>query len=106
MIPNNQILMNQLRASNPIQPLQSPTPSLSNEKSESDFLNLMNSSIASLEQAHLKSDQAIEGLVTGEANNLHEVMIQTSEAQISLELAVQMRNRCLEAMNEIKNMQF
>ncbi len=29
-------------------------------------------------------------------------MIQTTEAQLALELAVQLRNRSLEAMNEIK----
>lgn len=80
--------------------------SLTNVSNRNDFFDKLSSSLASLEDSQMISDQAIEGLVTGEADNLHQVMIKTSEAQISLELAVQLRNKCLEAMNEIKGMQF
>lgn len=106
---NNQLLMNRLNATNTIQPsntVSTPMKSLSGVTNGSDFFDALKSSIVSLEEGQLLSDQAIEGLVTGEAENMHQVMIQTSEAQISLELAVQLRNKCLEAMNEIKNMQF
>lgn len=80
--------------------------SLTNVANKNDFFDTLSSSLASLEDSHMISNQAIEGLVTGEGDNLHQVMIKTSEAQISLELAVQLRNKCLEAMNEIKGMQF
>lgn len=80
-------------------------PSLQTEKSES-FSNILTNSFNELEDKQLASDYAIQGLITGEADDLHNVMIQTTEAQLALELAVQLRNRSLEAMNEIKNMQF
>lgn|SRR5699024_4768085 len=80
-------------------------PSLQTEKSES-FSNVLTNSLNELEDKQIASDYAIQGLVTGEADDLHNVMIQTTEAQLALELAVQLRNRSLEAMNEIKNMQF
>lgn len=70
------------------------------------FSELLNNSINNLEQTQFASDQAIEDLISGKAENLHNVMIETTEAQIALELAVQLRNKSLEAMNEIKNMQF
>lgn len=105
----NQLLMNRLQATRAIQPtntMNTATKSLSGISNESDFFDTLKSSIVSLEEGQLLSDRAVQGLVTGEADNMHQVMIQTSEAQISLELAVQLRNKCLEAMNEIKNMQF
>jgi len=81
------------------------TSSLQKDNSES-FSNILNNSLNNLEEKQLASDYAIQGLITGEADDLHNVMIQTTEAQLALELAVQLRNRSLEAMNEIKNMQF
>lgn len=80
-------------------------PSLQTEKSES-FSDILNYSLNKLEDQQLASDHAVQGLITGEADDLHNVMIQTTEAQLALELAVQLRNRSIEAMNEIKNMQF
>lgn len=81
------------------------TESLPKDNSNT-FSNILNKSLTNLEEKQLASDYSIQGLVTGEVDNLHDVMIQTTEAQIALELAVQLRNRSLEAMNEIKNMQF
>lgn len=106
---HNQLLMNRLKASSAMQPIQSKPSSiqsLSNASNKNDFVSSLQSSIAALEESQVRSDQSIQGLITGEAENLHQVMIETSEAQISLELAVQLRNKCIEAMNEIKNMQF
>lgn len=106
---HNQLLMNQLQKPTAIQPvntLNSPSKSLSGVSSGSDFFDVLKSSVVSLEERQILSDRKIEGLISGETANMHQVMIQTSEAQLSLELAVQLRNKCLEAMNEIKNMQF
>lgn len=78
----------------------------SQDENSLSFSNILNNSITSLEDKQLASDHAMQGLVSGEADSLHTVMIKTTEAQIALEMAVQLRNRSLEAMNEIKNMQF
>lgn len=70
------------------------------------FSNVFNQAIAGLEQQQAASNQAIQSVIDGTADDLHTVMIQTTEAQLSLEMAVQLRNRALEAYNEIQNMQF
>lgn len=102
-------LLQQLYPTNSTQALNKTseltTTSLPNDHSNS-FSSILSQSLTNLENKQLASDHAIQGLVTGEADNLHNVMIQTSEAQIALEMAVQLRNKSLEAMNEIKNMQF
>ena len=70
------------------------------------FTNLLKDSLMTLEGKQAESAQAVQSLIDGTADDLHTVMIKTTEAQLSLEVAVQMRNRFLEAYNEIKNMQF
>lgn len=70
------------------------------------FDGLFNAAVQQFNQSQLHADQAVQSLVMGEDVALHDVMIQTTEAQLSLELAVQVRNKCLEAYNDLKNMQF
>ena len=55
--------------------------------------------------AQINADKAVEKLNTGEAKNLHEVMISMEEADISMRLLVQMRNKVVEAYQEIMRMQ-
>ncbi|BCA79105.1 flagellar hook-basal body complex protein FliE [Desulfuromonas sp. AOP6] len=56
-------------------------------------------------QSQLNADKAVERLHTGEAQSLHEVMISLEEADISMRLMVQMRNKVVEAYQEIMRMQ-
>lgn len=70
------------------------------------FSNIFTDALQTLESKQADSTQAVEALVDGSADDLHTVMMKTTEAQLSLEVAVQLRNRGLEAYNEIKNMQF
>ncbi len=69
------------------------------------FSKMLSSTIAQVSQADIQGNQAIEKLNTGEAKNLHEVMIAVEEADISIRMLVQMRNKALEVYNEIMRMQ-
>lgn len=70
------------------------------------FENVLSQTMESLNGQQVASNEAITGLITGDVDNLHNVMIQTTEAQLSLELAIQVRNKAIEAYNDVKNMQF
>ncbi|MCA9766038.1 MAG: flagellar hook-basal body complex protein FliE [Carnobacterium sp.] len=70
------------------------------------FSGMVEQAMSNLNDKQLASDQAVESLAVGDADNLHTVMIRTSEAQLTLDLALQLRNKGLEAYNEVKNMQF
>ena len=70
------------------------------------FDNLLSGSMEKLNHQQVASNEAITGLITGDVDNLHNVMIQATEAQLSLELAIQVRNKASEAYNDVKNMQF
>lgn len=70
-----------------------------------DFARIIKDSIASVNARQVEADKAATGLATGEHNNIHEVMIKMEEAEISLRLMVQMRNKVVEAYQEIMRMQ-
>lgn len=72
----------------------------------SSFSGMLENAMSSLNEQQVSANQGVQDLISGNTDNLHNVMIQTSEAQLSLELALQLRNKGLEAYNEIKNMQF
>jgi len=52
----------------------------------------------------MQSDQAIQQLSTGENRNLHETMIAVEKASISFQFMSQIRNKALEAYQEVMRM--
>ena len=69
------------------------------------FADALKDSIGQVNQAQLSADRAAEQIATGETKNLHEAMIKLEEADISLRLMVQVRNKAVEAYQEIMRMQ-
>lgn len=69
------------------------------------FMDTLNSMISSVNDSQVNGDQAIEKLQSGEAKHLHEVMLAVEEADISLRMLVQMRNKAVTAYEEIMRMQ-
>ena len=52
-----------------------------------------------------QSDKAVQNLASGENKNLHEVMISMEKASISFQFMSQVRNKAVEAYQEIMRMQ-
>ncbi len=75
-------------------------------KDSNGFGNLLGDAFNQLSSQQIGADQSMQAMIMGDDIEMHDVMIQTTEAQLSLELAVQVRNKCIEAFNEMKNMQF
>lgn len=73
--------------------------------SKQGFGDILKSTVEQVNASQLSGDKAIENLQTGEAKHLHEVMIAVEEADVSLRLLVQMRNKALTAYEEIMRMQ-
>jgi flagellar hook-basal body complex protein FliE len=70
-----------------------------------DFGTWLASAVGDVNQQLARADQSLQQLATGEAQNLHQVMIALEEARIGVQLVVQVRNRLLEAYQEILRMQ-
>ena len=75
------------------------------DKAQSSFLDMMKSMIGQVNDSQTASDQSIVKSQTGESAHLHEVMLATEEADVSLRMLVQMRNKALSAYEEIMRLQ-
>jgi flagellar hook-basal body complex protein FliE len=71
----------------------------------SSFSDTLKTMLDQVNDMQLKGDQATRNLQSGDAQHLHEVMIAVEEADISLRMFVQMRNKALTAYEEIMRMQ-
>lgn len=78
---------------------------ISEEIPGGSFENMISSEIEKLNNQQIKADELTKGFISGEIEDIHTVLIATEEARLSLELAVQVRNKCVEAYKEINNMQ-
>jgi flagellar hook-basal body complex protein FliE len=82
-----------------------PTDPSSVSTAKNSFADVIKSTIEQVNQAQNNGEQAIEQLNTGKAESMHEVMIAVEEADISLKMLVQMRNKALQAYEEVMRMQ-
>jgi flagellar hook-basal body complex protein FliE len=58
-----------------------------------------------LNQQMIGNDQAVQSLALGDTGELHQVMMNMEKARLSFELALQVRNKALEAYQELMRMQ-
>lgn len=84
--------------------LPSPTAPQKAIKQGGDFADQLKEAINSTNEAQVKADQAVEQLHSGQGANLHEVMISLEKADISMRLFVQLRNKAVDAYQEIMRM--
>jgi flagellar hook-basal body complex protein FliE len=56
-------------------------------------------------QLQNEADRSIEQLVAGESKNLHETMIAMEKANISFRLMMEVRNKIIEAYQDVMRMQ-
>ena len=71
---------------------------------EKSFGDMMNESINELNRISNKAGQLSDQLAAGENVELHDVMIAAQEADVAMRLAVQLRNKALDAYREMIRM--
>ena len=72
---------------------------------ESGFAKLLMSSIDKVNNAQQVAGQGVEQVMLGQETNLHQVMIAQEEASLTFELLMEVRNRLLEAYQQVMQMQ-
>lgn len=79
-----------------------PTPG---EVGKPGFGNALEDAINKVDDAQKAADGQITAFVSGEQENLHEVMIAMNEAKLSFQLMTEVRNKMLETYQELMRMQ-
>ena len=70
-----------------------------------NFGEWMAGKVLAADHATRGAEGAVRDLALGRAENLHNVMLELEKARLSVEVVVQVRNRLLEAYQEIMRMQ-
>jgi len=92
---------------NQLTPIKLNSTSTSKERSDDtiSFSSFLNESLNKVVELEKESQDYTMKLVTGEIDNLSDVMIAAEKADIALQLTMQIRNKVLDAYREIMRMQ-
>ncbi|MEW8992958.1 flagellar hook-basal body complex protein FliE [Clostridium sp.] len=100
-IPNATIFQNELQQIYGVKEKDTEENSSSNG---TGFAAIMKDELQKVNDLQVEADNNIKGYIAGE-KSIHEVMLATEEASMSLELAIQIRNKLVDAYKEFNNMQ-
>jgi flagellar hook-basal body complex protein FliE len=92
--------------------LQSRTPvtagptAAESVSSSNVFGDMMHAAQEQIRATDTKAQQAVTGLLSGQGVDVHEAMIATQQADLTFELALQVRNKAVAAYQQMMQMQF
>lgn len=84
---------------------QSPARTEGAKGEDGSFGELVTKALETLNRIQQEADSAAASMAAGEPVDIHDVMIALQKADLSFQLALQVRNRVVEAYQEIMRMQ-
>jgi flagellar hook-basal body complex protein FliE len=75
------------------------------EKNGTGFGDILKDAISTANELQKQSDQEIQKLMTGESQDLHTTVIAMQKADLSFQMMMQVRNKIVQAYQEIMRMQ-
>ena len=90
----------------PVVPQLTPSVAVKEQANNKlDFSKQLTEALNNINEMQVKADDMATKLVLGEIDDLHQVTVAMEQAKLSLQLAVQVRNKVVEAYQEIARMQ-
>ena len=72
---------------------------------QKSFSDLLGQAINKVNTSEASADDAVNQMLTGKADNVHDVMIAMEKSEITLKLAVEVRDKVVNAYQEVMRMQ-
>jgi flagellar hook-basal body complex protein FliE len=90
----------------PIQPINQPVQAnaVTSAEAQQSFSTALKDAISNVNAQQLQSDSLTNKLINGGDVDLHEVMIASQKASITLNATMEIRNKAVEAYQEIMRM--
>jgi flagellar hook-basal body complex protein FliE len=70
------------------------------------FSDLLTDAVGQVDQLESQARSAVTGLMTGSGVDVHQAMIATQKASMAFELALAVRNKAVQAYQQVIGMQF
>ena len=74
------------------------------DESTKSFQSMLNDAISEVNNEQVDGYKAMEGIASGKVTNLQEAVQKIEEAELSLKLALEVKNKALNAYKEIMKM--
>lgn len=74
-----------------------------NNSTETSFTSLLQKMVGEVQESQAAVEEGQLLIATGQSDDLHSVMIDAAKAELSLSMLLQIRNKALDAYNEIMN---
>ena len=84
--------------------LQAPVNSSGNQQPGKSFIDVLSHGIQEVNELQRDADKKSVDIVTGKSGDLHEAMLASTQAELSFNLMVQIRNKVLEAYQDVMRM--
>ncbi len=84
---------------------QSSETSKRKEEPKKSFADVLKESLAEVNRMQMDAEEALKALATGKEQDIQKVMVTLQKADVSLKLLMEVRNKALEAYQEIMRMQ-
>uniref|UniRef100_UPI004048DD42 flagellar hook-basal body complex protein FliE n=1 Tax=Aliarcobacter sp. TaxID=2321116 RepID=UPI004048DD42 len=97
--------MNISSIANSISPLNSNNNKIVDPSDNKSFQNMLNDAISDVNNQQVEGYKAMEGLATGKVTNLQEAVQKIEEAELSMKLALEVKNKAINAYKEVMRMQ-
>lgn len=75
------------------------------QSGDKSFQNMLNDAITEVNNEQVKGYDSMQGIATGKVTNLQEAVQKIEEADLSMKLALEVKNKALNAYKEIMRMQ-
>ncbi len=79
-------------------------PGLGTQGASKPFESFLAEQIQQVNQVQQEADTAVAAVTTGRSQNLHEMMIALDKADVSFRMLTKVRNKCVEAYQEVMRM--
>ena len=86
-------------------PFQSGGGTPPNATGKTEFQDLMEKGIKEVNTGAREAEKASMDLASGRSSNIHETMLAVTKAELGFNMMVQMRNKVIEAYQEVMRMQ-
>ncbi len=73
---------------------------------QSDFAQVLKDGMRQIEQLHGDAQQKSQELLTGDGQDVHSALIAIQKAELSFQLMMQVRNKIVQAYQEVAKMNF
>ena len=83
--------------------LSQPKPQIAED--DSAFSKLIGDMVADVNLQHSVADQSLGQLMTGQSDDIHSVVLNAARADLSFRLMVEIRNKLMDAYQDIMRMQ-